>query len=348
MRTCPRALLMRDELKEQLTRREWPAGTAIPSENALAEQYGISRPSVRKVLSELCQLGFLERQMGRGTYVREASQQRGTGPDQPFLLGTDAIGSGNIYYSSLARAIRNSPYGRNIFLNLLKKEDMVAGKIPKQVNALLFARDLLPERAYQKFAQQRLPMAHINRQCEYAEVAYATVDHTREAERAVQTLFQFGYRRVMLLAYNAENSLSVQLRARGWESAYQKNFGHIPEELRNPCFPSSPGDFPQWMSTLQADAYFFVNAAQYELFRLDYARCTGKIPIGLPAIVFDDMDVFHPDQDLQVNFLRMPMARLTQLCIEYLWQKLSDPNVSPIRVVLPCDLILRTDLKRKQ
>ena len=286
--------------------------------------------------------------MGKGTYVRELGEVRGKGPDRPFLLGTDAIGSGNTYYSSIARAMRNSPYGRHIFPNLLKMDDLRSGKIPMQMDALLFARDTLSEQAYQKLSQQRLPMAHLNRQCDCAWVAYATVDHTGEAERAVLTLFQFGYRRVMLLAHNGEMSQSVQLRTRGWENAYRKAFGHIPEELRNPVFPLSPGDFPQWMDSLKPDAYFFVNAAQYDLFQLDYARCTGKMPIGLPAIVFDDLDVFHPDKDLQLNFLRMPVSRLTQLCIEYLWQKMHDPRLEPIRAVLPCDLILRTDLKKTE
>ena len=178
MRTCPKALLLREELKGQLLRQEWPVGTAIPSENALAERYGISRPSVRKVLSELCQIGLLERRMGKGTYVRELGEVRGKGPDRPFLLGTDAIGSGNTYYSSIARAMRNSPYGRHIFLNLLKMDDLRSGKIPMQMDALLFARDTLSEQAYQKLSQQRLPMAHLNRQCDCAGVAYATVDHT--------------------------------------------------------------------------------------------------------------------------------------------------------------------------
>lgn len=58
-------------LKEQiLTLIEDAApGTLIPTERALAEQYGTSRTTVRQAIGELVAEGRLDRTQGRGTYV---------------------------------------------------------------------------------------------------------------------------------------------------------------------------------------------------------------------------------------------------------------------------------------
>src|SRR5690606_26038968 len=66
------------QLAEQLTRQiragEFETGTKIPSEPALAERYGIGRPTVRQATDLLIRRGYLERRRGSGTFVREASR----------------------------------------------------------------------------------------------------------------------------------------------------------------------------------------------------------------------------------------------------------------------------------
>ncbi|GAB4221614.1 MAG: FadR/GntR family transcriptional regulator [Spirochaetales bacterium] len=60
-----------DQLKEQIIKGQWPAGTKLPSENELARQMGVSRVSIRTALQMLSALGLLETRHGEGTYVRE-------------------------------------------------------------------------------------------------------------------------------------------------------------------------------------------------------------------------------------------------------------------------------------
>ena len=342
---CPNAQRLYDDLHRQISSRELLPGTAIPSENDLAERYAISRPTVRKMLARLCDNGLLEKRMGKGTFVLESRGRDESGPDRPFMVGTDSIGQEMFYYAEIAQGIRNSTYGKHIFLNMLDREEAARGKVPESVDALLFIRELLPERAYQMFAKHGIPVAHINLKCEYPEVGSITIDHEAEAERAVSLLFHSGYRRVMLFAKPADKySASVELRARGWENACRKCRGDIPRELATPVLPESKDDFDAWFKRLRPDAFFFVTMAQYETFRLDYARCTGRTPEHLRSIVFDDMDAAFPERYPKVNFIRMPLNRITRMSIEYLWQKMRNPALPPIRETIPCDLVLRTEL----
>jgi GntR family transcriptional regulator len=55
-------------LREQLLSGQFPARQAIPSEVALAEQYGVSRVTIRATLDKLEQDGLISREKGRGTF----------------------------------------------------------------------------------------------------------------------------------------------------------------------------------------------------------------------------------------------------------------------------------------
>lgn len=48
---------------------EYPPGAQLPSENQLAEQYQVSRPTIRTAFSRLGELGYVIRKQGVGTFV---------------------------------------------------------------------------------------------------------------------------------------------------------------------------------------------------------------------------------------------------------------------------------------
>ena len=49
----PLYIQLREVIRSKIEEGEYPAGTAIPSENQLSEQYGINRVSVRSALAAL-------------------------------------------------------------------------------------------------------------------------------------------------------------------------------------------------------------------------------------------------------------------------------------------------------
>ena len=48
---------------------EWPAGSLLPSENQLAQQFSLSRMTVNRAIKELESDGFVDRIQGKGTFV---------------------------------------------------------------------------------------------------------------------------------------------------------------------------------------------------------------------------------------------------------------------------------------
>jgi DNA-binding transcriptional regulator YhcF (GntR family) len=69
----PRARRVFTTLYDRIARGDWPPGTKLPPLRDLAVQFGVAPLTIRQVLAQLDEQGLVSRQVGRGTFVREAS-----------------------------------------------------------------------------------------------------------------------------------------------------------------------------------------------------------------------------------------------------------------------------------
>lgn len=64
-----------EKIKKTIVQRieqgDWRPGDAVPSENALADRFSVSRMTARRALTELTDAGVLNRVQGRGSFVAE-------------------------------------------------------------------------------------------------------------------------------------------------------------------------------------------------------------------------------------------------------------------------------------
>ncbi|AVS86112.1 GntR family transcriptional regulator, partial [Paracidovorax avenae] len=59
-----------ETLRRRVVRGEWPPGSALPAEQALAAEHGVALGTLRRALELLVEQGLIERIHGRGTFVR--------------------------------------------------------------------------------------------------------------------------------------------------------------------------------------------------------------------------------------------------------------------------------------
>lgn len=59
-----------EHLRRGILEGEYPVGQPLPSEEVLAKQFGVTRPTVRQGIAELRAAGMVEVMMGRGMFVR--------------------------------------------------------------------------------------------------------------------------------------------------------------------------------------------------------------------------------------------------------------------------------------
>lgn len=60
---------LRDFVESQIEEGQWPPGTQLPTERELAEQFAISRNTVRRQMLQLATEGWVDRHVGRGTFA---------------------------------------------------------------------------------------------------------------------------------------------------------------------------------------------------------------------------------------------------------------------------------------
>ncbi|MFG2721513.1 FadR/GntR family transcriptional regulator [Streptomyces sp. NPDC048416] len=73
-RTASLSAQLVDSLRSHIEAGGWPVGTRIPSEQALIEELGVGRSTLREAIGALVHLGLLEPRAGDGTYVRSSSE----------------------------------------------------------------------------------------------------------------------------------------------------------------------------------------------------------------------------------------------------------------------------------
>lgn len=69
--STPLSIQLEEIIRNKICSGEWAPGTMIPSENQLGKIYGLSRMTVRNVITRFVEQGVLFRIHGKGTFVRE-------------------------------------------------------------------------------------------------------------------------------------------------------------------------------------------------------------------------------------------------------------------------------------
>ncbi|HEY0957375.1 MAG TPA: FadR/GntR family transcriptional regulator [Roseateles sp.] len=96
-----------DQLREQIRQGRYGVGSRLPPERELAQQLGVSRPSVREALIALEIAGCVEVRMGAGIYVRgsgDTETTAGLGESPLELMQARVVLEGGLMPQACARA----------------------------------------------------------------------------------------------------------------------------------------------------------------------------------------------------------------------------------------------------
>ncbi|MEU3267764.1 GntR family transcriptional regulator [Streptomyces bacillaris] len=115
----PASRRIAEELRRRICEGEIPAGEKLPSERALAEEYGAARNTAREAVRLLAEQGLVTAKHGRGVFVRE--------PQKLFRFGSDRY------------SIKNRETGLTPF----RLEAQRQGKVPR-IDVLYIERETPP------------------------------------------------------------------------------------------------------------------------------------------------------------------------------------------------------------
>lgn len=96
---------------------EWPPGHRIPFEHELTEQYGCSRMTVNKAITELVKRGLIERRRKSGSYVTHPHAQSAVLEIHDIRLEVESLGL-PYRFEKIARTDRAARAGERSLLDL--------------------------------------------------------------------------------------------------------------------------------------------------------------------------------------------------------------------------------------
>jgi GntR family transcriptional regulator len=169
-------------LRDRIRQGEYGAGSRLPSESELTEEFSVSRATIRTVLARLAAEGLILRKQGDGTYVNESIHDVNAhlGGLTDFVRLIESSG-----HTPSIRALGTEPRPATEeearILGLAREEEVIsllrllfAGDDPVILANNVFARALLIE-PDQKFNAE-LPIQKLMRRYCRQEIAYAVVD----------------------------------------------------------------------------------------------------------------------------------------------------------------------------
>ena len=95
------------ELQKQFAQGKWKPGQRLPTERELSQHYGVSRPTISRVLSRLRDAGQIRRVAGAGTFVTDAGEDDGL-KHQTFALLVPGLGRAELFEPICARIAERS------------------------------------------------------------------------------------------------------------------------------------------------------------------------------------------------------------------------------------------------
>ena len=339
-----RTLHLREMLLRNLQTGLFAPGEMIPSEHALASTYGLTRPTVRTVLAELCAMGLLEKRPGVGTFVRCSAEIDSSEP-LPIRIGSGIVFSDSEYFSRpIAAGISKSPYAAysnfiHISISNSKRSDFA------NLDALLLGY-LAPSQLNTVLSLKK-PVVQVANSLEHPQIGSVMVNNQEDARRGVEYLIRYGHRKIAIIGASDEAYLGLNVydRTKGWKQALTEAGLPIPD--RRNSFPASMIEpvsreiFLDWLKNADFDAVFFTNGIAFLNTYAYMLEHFGKAFYNLKMLIFDDLSKMNLFQDFSAVFIRQPLKEFGQIALEYLHRKVQDPAYPVLRKILRCSIIIK-------
>jgi DNA-binding LacI/PurR family transcriptional regulator len=344
-----------DWILDGINRGEYQEGQRLPSEVQLVKQFGVSRPTVGRAISELEQKGLVETRAGSGTYVRKDKVES----RYVFGLLVPELGQTEIFEpicQGIAQASHSAPHEllwgqtQRHHSNDVQAQHLCDQYIARGVSGVFFApveltegKDEVNRRIVEALDKAGIPIILLDRDiCAYPQRSrydLVGVDNHRAGYAITEHLLKLGYRRIVFFA-RPNSAPTVDERFRGYREALF-SFGV-------PCDPEGA----QWgdcddaalirriLDDLRPEAFVCANDITAARLMQTLSSLGVQIPTDVRIVGIDDVKY--------ASLLRVPLTTLHQPCQEIgaealmaMFERIDHPNMPARHIMLDCKLIVR-------
>lgn len=339
---------LKDTLRQRIATGDFKPGKAIPHEEDLAANLGISRMTVHRAMIELAQEGLLERIRGKGTFVRGSFSPQSARKTTIALIndGGPAILSCKFYAKIFSGIFSGAGDGnfQFTFRPVSAPHDAFVSslRMDPTLKALILV-GITDETLLRQFAKLKIPMVLVDGEQPGAETFFDEVTHNGESGvyDAVNSLIYLGHKDIALMESRFDNAIH-RARRTGFERAMTAHGVPLRPELlcKVPGFEEAAyGAMRQLLHGPHAPSA--IVCTMDEMILGVFAAITEhgwRVPHDISVVGYGDLGTYtHP----LLSAVRVPAEQMGAATIDLLKERFKHPTAPRRRLVLPTEWIPR-------
>ncbi|GAB6930296.1 GntR family transcriptional regulator [Paenibacillus sp. JCM 10914] len=346
---------------EQIRSGNWSPRTRIPSENELAEQFSVSRITVKNALTALVDKGVVHRLQGKGTFVSDHNaedieditlydREHENLPTIGFLLPRlDNRFTANLL-SGIEDALSKNGY-RLLFAKTNDSQDEEILKIQEMKQAGVKGLIIYPVEGEHynneilSLTLNRFPLVLLDRKLKGVETNSVSSDNYGAAIQAVKHLHELGHSQIGFISTVVEGTSSIEDRLDGYEQALEDHHILIDRSLQMTRLMMNSTD-EEVISLIQQ--FIQTNPHMTALMSSNFSPHVIQAALGLGMSVPEDLSVIFFDDVEFPDFCMVPPTAVVQQELELgheagqlMIQQIENPSSEYHQIKLPTLLIPR-------
>lgn len=326
-------------LRREITEGLHPAGGKLPTEMALCERFGVTRPTVRRAVARLAAEGLIQVRQGAGMSVAPGTGPAAARRTMSIMFPCESQGLAEVQRGALARGYLLSVYAQSpahwdvkaerAFLELVLKE--------RHAGLLAFCSPLAPrnDELLRRLTGSGVRVVHIEHFCEPLPMEeYLLPDYRKAGHMAAVALLLAGYRRLAFFGLNQEAPYP-RLMAAGFAEAldeqgfrYDRTTQHFQYPRGIDSSPAARDQVRAFISSLGAGAGIVCESAGIAATVADLLRGWKlRVPDDFGVIGTELIGGFRDSTFAPADALVFPRAAMLERALA----RITDPDSLPLR-----------------
>ncbi|WP_282936140.1 GntR family transcriptional regulator [Paenibacillus sp. RC67] len=349
---------MKNYIINQMNSGVWKPGDKLPSENELAEQFNVSRITVKNAMADIVKQGLINRIQGRGSYISDDASNQLISYEPQEVVNSPLVlflmpRLDNLFTANLMTGIEEelAEHGYHLVFKLTHDSQELENKLLKEFTQLGVHGIIIYPVDGETFNDQilkltldRFPLVIVDRYLRGLDANFISSDNFKGAYEATKHLTNIGHTKISFISTAVSGTTSIEDRLHGYEKALSDSGLFIDYRLRLTLSSGLPvvEQIKSYLSeNPDVQAVVTTNSA-IGLIAMKAARSLNlQIPGDLSIVCFDDYD--HSEHtEVPLTYINQNEKNMGREAAKLLVSLIQDPNQDRRNIILPNELVVRS------
>lgn len=367
----PQYIKIYEDIQKKIGDGRLAPGMQLSTEQEIANQYKVSRPTVRQALLELEREGLIQRYRGKGTFITEIQQKKAV-KSTNITIGIVVPRLADIFIGKIITGVQEvlekKGYSISVHLtndNIEKEQEIIESLIERNIEGLIIHPTAAPmyNPAIFKLIDRGIPFVMTGRYYKFAPCNSVEMDNFKGAYDAVQFLYDKGHRKIGLVSKPSLTKSSVENRIEGFFQACKDldipiQLKHVFLDLEDPRSLYWAEQTAEEKASVYDQLYDYLSAAKdltaiialNDLIAADLIFVLEKLGRkpgeDISVIGFDNVS-FATQLKPPLTSVETPTFELGRKAAELLIRLISNPNHPIEHILLPSKLVVRGSISQR-